>query len=136
MRNLNFTYLARGPFDLIFSTARLVGGSTIYEGRLEVYKQPHGWGTVCDDWFGEEEAQVACRMLGFTGGEAMFVGFEDGTGNIVLDNMNCEGTEADLWDCDHNEWGDNDCSHYEDVGIRCGKDYEGYWQLRAIMMTK
>ena len=35
-------------------------------GRLEIYLQGE-WGTVCTDRFGKEEADVACRQLGFTG---------------------------------------------------------------------
>ena len=102
-----------------FSTARLVAGRNRYEGRLEVFKHLHGWGTVCDDLFGMDEARVACRMLGFTGGELMYE-VEDGTGTIALDEVNCVGTEADILDCEHQEWGENDCSHSEDVGIVCG----------------
>ena len=33
-------------------------------GRLEI-KYNDTWGTVCDDGFDDEDAQVACYMLGF-----------------------------------------------------------------------
>ena len=44
---------------------RLVGGSSRYEGRLEVCNN-NAWGTVCDDGFGSTDAKVACRQLGFS----------------------------------------------------------------------
>jgi len=45
---------------------RLVGGPDIYRGRLEIKYNGH-WGTVCDDYFNENDngAKVACYMLGF-----------------------------------------------------------------------
>ena len=43
----------------------------------------------------------------------------DGTGQIVLDNLQCIGTESRLIDCRHNGLGSHDCSHSEDAGVRC-----------------
>ena len=44
---------------------RLVGGPSLYEGRLEV-RYNNIWGTVCDDYFDDRDATVVCRSLGFT----------------------------------------------------------------------
>ena len=50
---------------LFIAVVRLIGGQNKYEGTVEIYH--NGWGTICDDNFGQMEATVICRMLGFLG---------------------------------------------------------------------
>ena len=99
---------------------RLVNGSTQYEGRVEVHYNGE-WGTVCDDRWDLNDAQVVCRQLGF--GPAIATRdnayYGQGSGQIWLDELNCTGTESTIANCSHNEWGNEDCSHREDAGVEC-----------------
>lgn len=98
---------------------RLAGGNDRYEGRVEVGRAG-SWGTVCDDGWGQAEAAVVCRQLGFSGGTAFTnAAFGQGTGDIVLDDVVCTGAETNIASCSSRGWGINNCQHYEDAGVRC-----------------
>ena len=42
---------------------RLVGGSNLLEGRVEICVS-NAWGTVCGDSFSDEDASVVCNSIG------------------------------------------------------------------------
>ncbi|XP_062709478.1 uncharacterized protein LOC134288486 isoform X1 [Aedes albopictus] len=99
---------------------RLVEGPTKQEGRVEV-KYRGIWGTICDDDFGIQEARVVCRQLGFNGtAEVRKNKYKQGTGQIWLDQVACSGNETSIDDCIHWHWGEHNCGHGEDVGVKCG----------------
>eukprot|EP00745_Piridium_sociabile_P017603 TRINITY_DN26383_c0_g1_i6.p1 TRINITY_DN26383_c0_g1~~TRINITY_DN26383_c0_g1_i6.p1 ORF type:complete len:165 (+),score=33.07 TRINITY_DN26383_c0_g1_i6:320-814(+) len=106
-------------------SARLVGGTTPREGRLEVSLDGQTWGTVCDDLFSTMNAAVVCNMLGYNATNPSirstdFFGAGNSTQPILLDNVECTGNESNLLDCQHNPIGVNNCGHSEDVGVVCG----------------
>ncbi|KAJ8030424.1 Neurotrypsin [Holothuria leucospilota] len=107
------------PFTIEEGAIRIVGGSSSYEGRVEIFHNGI-WGTICDDLWSSNDAQVVCRQLGFTGsGYTRTSGFTNGYGQIWLTNVGCRGSETRLEYCSKSDWGDNSCYHYEDAGVRC-----------------
>ncbi|CAH1243347.1 PRSS12 [Branchiostoma lanceolatum] len=100
---------------------RLSGGAVPHQGRLEVLRDGV-WTTVCGRSWGDPEAQVACRQLGFPGAVdwrwsvEYFPRAPEGvpTPQYVLA---CNGSERSLLNCNRLQVGD--CSHSEDVGLLC-----------------
>ena len=98
---------------------RLINGQTAYEGRVEVCLN-NAWGTVCDDFWDNNDARVVCRQAGFSDQNATALQlspFGQGTDPILLDDVRCTGTESRLIDCPYTAT--HNCIHLEDAGVRC-----------------
>ena len=107
--------------SLCFPVRLANGGYDTNSGRVEIYHNGQ-WGTVCAQYFTQEETNVVCKMLGHAFGLRVRADhYGRGRGPIWLDNVNCQGHESDLADCEHLPWGEHTCTHYMDVGVQC------YW---------
>ena len=107
---------------------RLAGGAGDHEGRVEVFHSG-AWGTVCDDYWDNRDADVACRMAGYEAGSVenagQFLRAHFGEGpleKIWLDDLQCRGGEESLFDCPRARnlaVGEHNCGARENVGVRC-----------------
>ena len=104
-------------------SVRLRGGTRDYNGRVEVLYNGT-WGTICDNNFDIQDANVVCKMLGYKGAWSTeccgFYGLGSGL-QIWMDNVDCSGNESSLAQCAHGGWGGHTdvCSHINDVGVYC-----------------
>ena len=63
---------------------------------------------------------IQCHVMSSTAASTLtLASVIDGTGLILLDELQCSGSESRLIDCPHNGLGNHDCSHREDAGVRC-----------------
>ena len=81
-------------------------------------------GTICNDvfWLNNNGASVLCRMMGHDFGQYNYK-YKQPEARVAnktwLDNVMCTGEEKSITECPHNEWGEENCEHSQDIGIRC-----------------
>ena len=82
------------------------------------------WGTVCDDGWTTGSSTVLCRQLGF-GNVGTFRSYGAGPSQfpIYLDDVVCNGSEANILACSHLPLTTHNCGHSEDVGVTCSGLY-------------
>ncbi len=104
-----------------------------------------GWGVICDDYWTDVEADVACRQLGYVGAvdnggrtrdeqgrslPPLYFGAPDAGVPMWLDNLMCTGKETNLLECPRFRGGQSpgsgnlpvgkhNCRPSEAVGVRC-----------------
>uniref|UniRef100_A0A8D0G037 SRCR domain-containing protein n=1 Tax=Strix occidentalis caurina TaxID=311401 RepID=A0A8D0G037_STROC len=109
---------------------RAVGGEDECSGRVEVWHRG-SWGTVCDDSWDMQDAEVACRQLGC--GPAVSAlreaVFGMGMGPIWLEQVECQGTEPSLQDCWARPGDGGACWHKEDAAVRCSGEWQDWDSL-------
>ncbi|XP_047402818.1 galectin-3-binding protein isoform X2 [Sciurus carolinensis] len=102
---------------------RLVNGAAANEGRVEIFYEGQ-WGTVCDNLWDLTDASVVCRALGFENATEALGGaaFGPGTGPVMLDEVECTGSEPSLADCKSLGWLKSNCRHKKDAGVVCSNE--------------
>ncbi|XP_027505270.1 neurotrypsin-like isoform X2 [Corapipo altera] len=118
------------PPEGVGAPLRIVGGKESFEGRVEVYHDGK-WGTICDDQWDDRDAEVVCRQLGLSGTPKAlsWAHYGQGSGPILLDEVQCSGNELSLDQCKKSDWGQQNCDHIEDAGVSCDPFTEGTVRL-------
>ena len=98
----------------------MVSGTNEWNGRVEVFNAGT-WGTVCHNNWDLVDAGVVCKSFGYPGTVAVYdyAHFGEGTGDIWLDEVQCDGTESWLLNCHHSPFGTEKCGHWADAGVEC-----------------
>ncbi|XP_072168882.1 scavenger receptor cysteine-rich type 1 protein M130-like [Diadema setosum] len=100
-----------------------LSAGAFFEGAL-LMQYAKIWGAVCADRWSMANAKVACRQLDFGGANANPEGNVDlgiGSRRIMLNNIECDGSETTLVDCRHSGLGnpDNHCQSGEIAVVSC-----------------
>ncbi|XP_012937884.1 deleted in malignant brain tumors 1 protein [Aplysia californica] len=105
---------------------QLDSGPTPSSGILSIFNtQTDRYGVVCDKDFGQKEADVACKTLGYEKGilhccQAYGYNFEE----PLFKDFQCNGAEQSILECDHNPAATRSpffCNRQDYVAITCYK---------------
>ena len=116
---------------------RLKEGETASEGNVEVCMN-NTYGAVCDDFWDSRDAEVVCRQLGFSNGNASLLfclvwlliliylidsqallGRDISALSVFLDNVQCVGNEKSLLECSRSTLGNHNCPSNGGAAVRC-----------------
>ncbi|XP_062569350.1 neurotrypsin-like, partial [Saccostrea cucullata] len=98
---------------------RLSNGTSVNEGILEVLINGK-WGAVCDSDWNQNDAKVACRSLGYSGGGlSAAANIYGGNEQIWLDEINCNGNEKSLVECSQSVITLRSCNVRRIAGVIC-----------------
>ncbi|XP_021237402.1 scavenger receptor cysteine-rich type 1 protein M130-like, partial [Numida meleagris] len=99
---------------------QLVDGRGPCEGRVTV-KLRGCWGTVADDNWNMNDAEVVCQQLGC--GSAAHTKFTKQVSlvrsPVMLAYINCNGNEKAIWDCNIKGWGPYNVTHDYNATVVC-----------------
>ena len=119
--SLNKTLLSFLP-SIPAKSISLAGGASAVSsitGRVLVNKYGIPNGRICNSFWDDKDANVACRQLHFRGGVS-FQYYSAGSGPYLLSDLNCFGNETSLFTC---RSGREACSavysYLGDAGVLC-----------------
>ncbi|KAM9425916.1 scavenger receptor cysteine-rich type 1 protein M130-like [Pholidichthys leucotaenia] len=113
--------LSSSAAQLIVNSVRLLNGTSLCSGRLEV-KSNQSWSSVCQADFDQQDAEVVCRELG-CGPPSLLQGalYGDVEAPVGTKEFQCGGTESALLDCRSSGSARKSCSPGEAVGLTCSE---------------
>ena len=91
-----------------------------FEGRVEVLHNGV-WGSVDNDMWDMQDANVFCRELGMGDAVSISEGEYGESYSTQWSGFNCEGSESTIFDCEAETWGECQPSSSDEWGIMdCG----------------
>ena len=98
-----------------------MGEKTSRKGLVQVYYNKT-WGWVCADQWNKQNADVACRMMGFNG--SLSTGFEiqnskEASITSWMNNLQCTGKESSLLSCVHDKQRSRECANGKIAWTTC-----------------
>ncbi|XP_045890994.1 scavenger receptor cysteine-rich type 1 protein M130-like [Micropterus dolomieu] len=128
LRDCVISFSSSSILDLTCSdSVRLVGGTSLCSGRLEVKSNQSNqskqrWSSVCEADFDQQDAEVVCRELG-CGAPSGLQGalYGEVEAPMWTKEFQCGGHESALLDCRSSGSARNTCSPGKAVGLTCSE---------------